>query len=104
MVIDKKRVIISFKARESLKSYFEYLKKEVSTETAHYVKNGILEKCSQLKDFSGYSRDRFLDDEPVLYRSVTKWDYSIIYTVNEKEVVVLNIIHTHRHPDKRKEI
>lgn len=104
MVIKKRRVIISFKARSSLREYYEYLKKEVSIEIAEYVKNGILQSCSQLKDFSGYSKEFFLDELPGDYRSVTKWKYKIIFKVTEDEVHILNIIHTSRHPDSFKNL
>ncbi len=96
------RVIVSHKARASLREYYEYLRQEVSEEIARHVKNGILEKCKSLKNFSGYSIETYLEDEPVEYRSVSKWNYNIIYKVENGEVRVLNIIHTKRHPDKRK--
>lgn len=104
MVIKRNKVIISFKARESLKSHIEYLKREVSEATASYIRNGILDKCHQLKDFSGYSRERYLENEPVEYRSVTKWNFNIIYTRNDDEIRILNIIHTSQHPSQRKNI
>jgi plasmid stabilization system protein ParE len=104
MVMKKNRVIISFKARESLRSHIEYLKHEVSEETALHVRKGIIEKCKKLKDFSGYSIERYLENEPIEYRSVTQWNFNIIYTVNNDEVRVLNIIHTSRHPSKRKDV
>ncbi|MCF8358867.1 MAG: type II toxin-antitoxin system RelE/ParE family toxin [Prolixibacteraceae bacterium] len=104
MVMKKSRVIIAHKARASLRGYVQYLKREVSEETAEHVRIGILDKCKSLKDFSGYSKERYLEDEPGVYRSATKWDYNIIYTVVKNEVRVLNIIHTSRHPSKRKDI
>ncbi|SDC92756.1 type II toxin-antitoxin system RelE/ParE family toxin [Williamwhitmania taraxaci] len=104
MVAKKAKVIISNLARASLRSHIEYLKKEVSEETAEYVKQGILAKCAALPDFSGYSKERYLENESTDYRSVTQWDYNIIYTVVQGEVRILNIIHTSLHPDKRKEI
>ncbi len=100
----KSGVIITHKARASLRSYIEYLKKEVSAETAEHVKTGIIARCKSLKDFSGYSIERYLEDEPGEYRSVTQWNYNIIYTVVEDQVRILNIIHTSRHPSKRKDI
>lgn len=100
----KGKVVISNKARASLREIFDYLKIEVSKEVAEHVKRGILNKTKQLKDFSGYSTERYLEGLPSKYRSVTVWNYNIIYTVNDKEVRVLSIIHTSRHPDKRKEI
>lgn len=100
----KSRVVISFKARASLREYYEYLRQAVSEETARHVKNGILAKCKSLKSFSGYSVETYLEDEPVIYLSVSKWNYNIIYTVLNDEVRVLNIIHVRMHPDKRKNI
>ncbi len=100
----KARVIISKKARESLREYYEYLKQEVSEEIARHVKNGVIQKCKSLKHFSGYSIEAYLENEVVEYRSVSHWNYNIIFTVDNDEVRVLNIIHTKMHPDKRKNI
>ncbi len=100
--MQKTNIIISNKARSSLKEYYEYLRQEVSEETARHVKKGILAKCKSLKNFSGYSIEPYLEDEPIEYRSVSKWDYNIIFKVENEEVRVLNIIHTKKHPDKRK--
>lgn len=100
----KSGVIITHKARASLRNYIEHLKKEVSAETAEHVKKGIISRCRSLKDFSGYSIERYLEDEPVEYRSITQWNYNIIYTVVKDQVRILNIIHTSRHPSKRKDI
>jgi len=104
MVIKKTGVIISNKARQSLRNHIIYLKKEVSKETAELVRNGILEQCKLLKDFAGYSVEPYLETEDKRYRSVSKWNYNIIYTVENNIVRVLNIIHTSQHPDKRKDI
>ncbi|MEA3317079.1 MAG: type II toxin-antitoxin system RelE/ParE family toxin, partial [Bacteroidota bacterium] len=81
-----------------------HLKENVTEETAQHVRKGIIDTCKGLKNFSGYSIERYLEDEPKEYRSVIKWDYNIIYTIFEEEVRVLNIIHTSMHPSKRKDI
>ncbi len=104
MVIKKSRVVISHKARASLRSYIEYLKQEVSEETAEYVRQGIIDKCKQLVNFSAYSVEWYLETDDKKYRSVAKWNYIIIYTVHEDTVRVLNIIHTSQHPDKRRDV
>ncbi len=104
MVIKKSKVIISNKARESLRSYVKYIKEEVSPEMAEHIREGIINKCNELKDFSGYSVERYLETDDKKYRSVTQWNYNIIYTVKDNTVRVLNIIHTSQHPDKRKRI
>ena len=104
MVTKNSKVIISNKARESLRSYVKYLKKEASPEMAEHVREGIIKKCRELKDFSGYSVERYLETDDKKYRSVTQWNYNIIYTVKNDTVRVLNIIHTSQHPNKRKNI
>jgi plasmid stabilization system protein ParE len=104
MVIKKSKVIISNKARETLRSYVKFLNEEVSPEMAEYVRAGIIEKCKKLKDFSGYSVEPYLETKNKKYRSVTIWNFNIIYTVQKDSVKVLNIIHTSQHPDKRKNI
>ncbi len=103
MVI-KERVILSLKAKASLRDIVTHLKKHASPAIAEHVRKGIIEKCKSLKDFSGFAKERYLDDLPEEYRSVCKWDYLIIYKLSDKEVRILNIIHTLRHPKKRKNI
>ena len=79
MVMKKGRVIITHKARISLRSYIKYLKENVSEETAQHVRKGIIDTCKNLMNFSGYSKERYLEDEPKEYRSVTQWDYTILF-------------------------
>ncbi|MEM9338981.1 MAG: type II toxin-antitoxin system RelE/ParE family toxin [Bacteroidota bacterium] len=98
----KERVVISHKARASLRTYVQYLKEEVSPEVAEHVRSGVIDKCKGLKDFSGYSKERYLEGESLEYRSVPIWSYMIIYRVTDKEVRILNIVHTSAHPSIRK--
>jgi plasmid stabilization system protein ParE len=100
----KERVVFSLKAKASLHDIVVYLKDHASPSIAKHVKKGIIEKCRSLKDFSGYAKERYLEDLPEEYYSVCKWDYLIIYKVTNKEIRILNIIHVHRHPQKRKNI
>ena len=100
----KERVIISFKARKSLRDFHNYLSREVSKETADYVVKGILHRCRQLKNFSGFSKEQYLEELPGDYRSVTQWNFKIIYTLEKDEIRVLNIIHTSRDPERFKDI
>jgi plasmid stabilization system protein ParE len=104
MVMKKERVILSLKAKASLRDIVNHLKKHSSPETAKHVRRGIIEKCKSLKAFSGYAKERYLDDLPEEYHSVCKWDYLIIYKIADKEIRILNIIHTYRHPKKRQNI
>ncbi len=100
----KKRVIISFKARNSLRDFYDYLAQEISKETADYVVRGIINRCWQLKNFSGFSKELYLEELPGDYRSVTQWSFKIIYTVEKDEIRVLNIIHTSSDPKNFKDI
>jgi plasmid stabilization system protein ParE len=52
----KERVILSLKAKNSLREIVTYLKKHGSPDVANYVKEGIIEKCKSLKNFSGYAK------------------------------------------------
>ena len=97
----KERVVLSLKAKASLHDIITYLKEHASREVAEHVRKGIIEKCKSLKNFSGYAKERYLDDLPDEYFSICKWDYLIIYKVLDKEIRVLNIIHTHTHPKSR---
>ncbi len=97
MEINRKRVIISKKAQSSIWRIYEFLKEEVSIKTATTVKRTIINKCKQLKDFAGYS----IEGD---YRSVALWNYIIIYSLTDEEVIILNVIHASMHPDKRKNI
>ena len=104
MEIKEKKVIISKKAQVSIWQIYEYLKQEVSLRTAQKVKKGILNKCKSLKDFSGYSKEEYLKELIGDYRSVTQWNYIIIYNLTDTEIQILNIIHASMHPDKRQNI
>lgn len=104
MGLKKEKVIITRKAQESIKEIFEYTKVESSSlETARKVRDSIIAKCKSLKDFSGYSEETYLA-ELGDYKSVTIWDYVVIFSLTEKTIRVLNVIHTSKHPDKRRDI
>jgi len=104
MEMKREKLIISRKAQAALKEIFEFVKKEATPQVAKKVKDTIIAKCKSLKDFARYSKESYLDELEGDYRSVTQWDYIIIFSLTEKEVRVLNIIHTSRHPERRKDI
>lgn len=105
MGLKNKGVVITRLARTSIKEIYEYVKeKEKSVSKAHYVREAIINKCLSLKDFSGYSKELYLEEYPEDFRSVSIWSYVIIYTVKDKQVRVLNIVHGKEHPESRKEL
>ena len=99
MGLKRKQVIITRKAQRSIRKIYDFIRHETSKEIAVKVKKAIIGRCKELKDFAGYSEEVYLFGD---YRSVTQWDYLIIYSVTDNEVRVLLVIHTSQHPDKRK--
>ena len=101
MGLIRERVIITRKAQASIYNIYKHLSRVSSEEIAKKVRDTLISTCRGLKDFSGYSNERYLDGD---YRSVTQWDYLIIYTVTESEIRILQVLHTSQHPDKRKKV
>lgn len=105
MGIINKRVIITRRARSSIKEIFDYVKERTkSIDTAHRVRKSIVEKCMSLKNFSGYSKEPYLEEYPEDYRSVNIWSYVIIYVSKDKETRILNIVHGKQEPKSRKDL
>ena len=105
MGLKNKEVVITRLARTSIREIYEYIKnREKSVSKAHCVRESIINKCLSLKDFSGYSKEPYLEEFPEDYRSVSLWSYVIIYIVKEKQVRVLNVVHGQEHPEARKKL
>jgi plasmid stabilization system protein ParE len=103
MGLINKQVIITRLARNSIREIYEYVKfREKSANKAHKVRETILEKCMSLKDFSGYSKEPFLEEFKEDYRSVSIWSYVIIFMVTDKQIQILNVVHGKEHPEARK--
>lgn len=105
MGLIKKQVVIIRLARTSIREIFEYVKdREKSVSKAHKVRETILETCLSLKDFSGYSKEAFLEEFEEDYRSVSVWSYVIIFVVTDKQIQILNVVHGKEHPETRKNL
>ncbi|NLX72123.1 MAG: type II toxin-antitoxin system RelE/ParE family toxin [Bacteroidales bacterium] len=103
--LKNKEVVITRLARTSIREIYEYIKnREKSVSKSHYVRESIINKCLSLKDFSGYSKEPYLEEFPGEYRSVSLWSYVIINIVKEKQVRVLNVVHGQEHPEARKKL
>ncbi|MFH1321241.1 MAG: type II toxin-antitoxin system RelE/ParE family toxin [Bacteroidota bacterium] len=98
------QVIISNKARESLKTIVDYIKED-SPSAAEKVKKTLIKEAKSLSKFpERYSKEEQLIDKPGNYRSFVKWHYKLVYKVEQKEVQILNIVHTSRKPSVMKKI
>ena len=105
MGLKNKEVVITRLARTSIREIYEYIKnREKSVSKSHYVRESIINKCLSLKDFSGYSKEPYLEEFPEDYRSVSLWSYVIINIVKEKQVRVLNVVHGQERPEARKKL
>lgn len=90
------RVIWDSRAKESLKDITLYIKAESPT-AARKVRIELLKLTASLKKMPDrFSTEPYLEHKENEYRSVTKWSYKIIYRVCEKEVRILEIVHTSR--------
>jgi len=87
-------------AKQSLDDIYEYIGQN-SIQNARKVKKSIVKLVGTINDFPDkYSKEEFLRDEPENYRSVSKWNYKIIYEVTNDAIIILDIFHTHQHPAK----
>ena len=68
------------------------------------MRKTIISNCFELKTFSGYSKETYLENYSGDYRSVSIWSFIIIYTVTEKDVRVLNVVHSSQNPESRENI
>jgi plasmid stabilization system protein ParE len=90
------RVIWDSRAKESLKAITLFIKEESPT-AAEKVRIELLKLTASLKRMpERFSTEPYLEYKGNEYRSVPKWSYKIIYRVCEKEVRIIDIIHTRR--------
>ncbi|SKC61782.1 type II toxin-antitoxin system RelE/ParE family toxin [Ohtaekwangia koreensis] len=93
------RVVVSETAEKSLHEIVLFIKKD-SPSAAARVRKELLKLIKSLDAFpEGFSRESFLFGKGDNYRSVTKWHYKIVYKILDKDVLILDIIHTSQHPD-----
>ena len=89
------RVVVSETAEKSLHEIVLFIKS-----AAARVRKELLKLIKSLDAFpERFSRESFLFGKGDNYRSVTKWHYKIVYKILDKDVLILDIIHTSQHPD-----
>lgn len=87
-------------AKENLDNIYEYIAKD-SFKAARIVKKALIQLAHSLSDFpEKFSVEEFLASEPENYRSVSKWSYKIIFEVTDECIIIVDIFHTSRHPNK----
>jgi len=87
-------------AKESLDQIYEYIFQD-SHQNARKVKKELIKLVGSLNDFpEKYSREEFLEEVPGNFRSVSKWNYKVIYEVTEDSIIIVDIFQTRQHPSQ----
>ena len=90
------------RASASLDYYCDNIAEE-SLSSAKKVRREIVLTAKTLsKNATLYQLDEYYPDNEGDIRRFFRWDYRIVYQVREEKVVILNVYHTSRHPDKIK--
>jgi plasmid stabilization system protein ParE len=98
------RVLWDNEAKASLKAIVAYIRQD-SPAAAQKVKQALLRLAANLKQLPDrFSTEPYLEGRAGNYRSVSKWQYKIIYRVTEQDVYILDIFHTSKNPIEIEEI
>lgn len=92
----------SFRANEDLADIYEYIEED-SPEAADKVIDTLLDLGNSLSSFpQRFSREWSLEDAPLVFRFIPKWNYKIIYTVREEDdqVIIARVFNTTQDPGK----
>jgi plasmid stabilization system protein ParE len=89
-------------AKNNLDDIYNYIAED-SVMAARKVKKELVKLAHRLNDFpKKFSVEEYLADEPENYRSVSKWNYKIIYEITEEYIIIVDVFHTSQHPSKMK--
>lgn len=87
-------------AKESLDQIYEYIFQD-SPQNATKVKKELIKLVASLNDFpEKYSREELLEEVPGNYRSVSKWNYKVIYEVTQDSIIIVDLFQTQQHPSQ----
>ena len=94
------QVIISQTARTSLRAIVAYIRQD-SPQAAQNVRKELIALAESLSASpERFPPEPYLAHKPGEYRSAKKWHYKLIYRITEKQVRVLDIVHTRQHPSR----
>jgi plasmid stabilization system protein ParE len=99
----KYRVVIAPEARDDLRQELNYLRRNRSTQTARYVRDGIQDEISKLDHLpKRHPKLHRISDENRTYRFAPKLAYLIIFRIEEaiKQVRVVSIFNGRQSRDK----
>ena len=84
------KIIMSKQAKSSLRNIYNYIKENDSVQAARKVRDGIKETIAKLAknpEANGPAQD--LNEDTIVYRRILKWNYRIIFKINEDKLRVL---------------
>ena len=89
----------SEQSKTDLKGIFEYLKNVENRERANYVIINIKKAANEIAYFPAkHAIEPAILEETVRY--AIKWNYKILFTINERYVNIVRIFHTAQNPNK----
>lgn len=95
-------VIWTLQAILSLRVVYDFIKKN----RPEGAKNVVTELVSLGNSLSTlpfrYPIEPLLAKEPVVYRCAVKWNYKVIYTIDEQNVMIIKVFDTRRNPKELK--
>ncbi len=95
----KVNIIWSNKSKQSLIDIMNYIKNRDSLAKAKYVKNEIIKTVENASLFPyKHPIEPIFNNTDV--RFTVKWNFKIVFKINDKSLQVLEIFHTSRHPEK----
>lgn len=92
-------VVVTPMARNSLRRISDHIKKENSAKAAAEVRQAISKTIKSLARFpESHEKEHYLCNEQQIYRRALRWNYRIIYSIDEKKlrVSVVEITHSSR--------
>ncbi len=98
------KIVWSVQASSSMKGIFDTIVGE-SKQGAARVVNGLYDTAQKLKLFpNGYAIEPLLIGEPVTYRFIAKWNWKIIFVVDQanRTVLIVDIFDTRQDSKKLK--
>ena len=97
----KYKVYWSFQANEDLADIYAYIEED-SPAAADKVIDTLLDLGHSLATLpERFPREWDLEDAPLIFRFIPKWNYKIIYTVKEEEglVIIARVFHASQNPN-----
>lgn len=88
-------------AIQNLKAIFDYYSKKASKKIAHQIRKRILDSTRQLENYPNSGQQELnLEKLNLKHRYVIAGNYKVIYRIEEKHVIVIDIFDTRQDPDK----